>query len=161
MDTGSLISILQESLFVIVVFMSFLIFAMMRGRQGLTNVILGLYFALLLTLKFPYFEILIGGADGPKAQSSIMIMVFITFTILSTMFFGKLMPRDYDEGAFEGFGKKILFALAGTILVMAYSYHALPITELVNPGSPMQALFGPEGGFFWWMLAPAVLLFFL
>jgi len=38
------------------------------------------------------------------------------------------MPREYSEGKFEGFGKKILLSLGATVLVMTFSYHALPLT---------------------------------
>ena len=161
MDTGYILSVLQESVFVILVFVSFLVFAMVRGRQGLINLIMGLYFALLISLQFPYYETIIGNTDSPKSESILMILVFAAFTAFSTILFGRLMPREYDETAFESFGKKLAFASAATVLVMIFSYHVLPITEFVDPGSPMQWLFGPENRFFWWLLVPLAVLFFL
>lgn len=161
MDTGSLISVVHESLFVIVVFGGFLMYALIRGRQGLINIIMGLYLALLISLKFPYFDAILGNADSLKSKAILMIVVFVVFSFLATWLFSRLMPREYDERMFESFGKKLMFAAAGTILVMAYSYHALPLTELVNPGSPVQYLFGSELSFFWWLLTPLVILFFL
>ena len=44
-------------------------------------------------------------------------------------------------------------AVSATALVMAFSYHALPVTELITPGSPIAYLFGSESSFFWWLLA--------
>ena len=42
-----------------------------------------------------------------------------------------------------------------------YSYHALPVTDLITPGSPIQALFAPEQHFFWWLLIPLIAIFFV
>lgn len=159
MDFSTVISTLQESLFVIVVLLTFVTFAIIKGRQGLINLIMGLYLALLISLEFPYYDEIVGAAGTAKSSSIIMISVFAVFAILSTLLFNRLMPREYDETAFEGFGKKLVYALAATILVVIYSYHALPVTDLVDPGSPVAAIFGSENSFFWWLLAPLLILF--
>lgn len=160
MDTVSILGILQESLFMILVFSAFLIFAMIKGRQGIINMILSLYFALLISLKFPYYDLFLGkGEKGGDAV--IMIIIFAIFTIGGLFLFARLIPNDDYDSAFQQFGKKILLALAATVLVMAYSYHALPVTEIITPGSPIQSLFAAEENFFWWLIAPFFALFFL
>lgn len=161
MDLGTIVSTLQESLFVIIVLVFFLAFAMIRGRQGLINLIMGLYLALLISLEFPYYDKILGGTEAAKSSSIMMIAVFTVFTILSTILFSRLMAREYDETAFESFGKKFVYALAATILVVIYSYHALPVTDLIEPGSPVATLFGSENNFFWWLLAPLIILFLI
>ncbi|MCB9811826.1 hypothetical protein H6783_02840 [Candidatus Nomurabacteria bacterium] len=161
MDASALISALQESLFVIVVLLLFISLAMIKGRQTLINLIMGLYLALLISLEFPYYSYIVGGSGSSKTTSVLMVIVFIVFTFLSYLLFNRLMPREYDEKAFEGFGKKFLYAILATILVVIYSYHALPVTDLVDPGSPVASIFGSESSFFWWLLVPLVTLFFL
>lgn len=161
MDTSALISMLHESLFVIVVFVVFLVYAFVRGRQSITNLILGLYLALLITLEFPYFDTILAQVHSPRNESFVMIGVFALFAIFATILFERLMPREYSEGTFEASGKKVVFALAATMLIMAYSYHVLPVTEFVDPGSPIQTLFAPENRFFIWLVIPLVVLFLL
>lgn len=162
MDLNSTLTILQESIYLICVFFVFLAYAMMRGKQSLINLILALYLALLISLQFPYYDRILSGIDGEQiADSTIMIIIFALFTLSGMYLFGKLMPRDIEEPAFEGFGKKVLFALLASVLVMIFSYHALPVTDIITPGSPIQALFGPEEHFFWWLLVPLMGLFFL
>jgi hypothetical protein len=72
--------------------------------------------------------------------------------------------RSGDLGAeprgIRGF-KKILLACMATILVMIFSFHALPVTEIITPGTPIQSLFAPEQNFFWWLILPLVVLFFI
>lgn len=161
MDLGTIISTLQQSLFVIIVLALFLAYAMAKGRQSLINLIMGLYLALLISLEFPYYSYITGETENAKTESILMIAVFAVFTLLSTILFNRLMPREYEEGTFEGFGKKAVYAIIATILVVSYSYHVLPVTDLVDPGSPVATLFGSESSFFWWLLVPLVTLFFL
>ncbi len=160
MDTASIVGLLKESIFPILVFAVVLLYAMARGRQSVINLILSLYFALLISLKFPYFDLVLT-SESQSTNASIMIAIFALFTIGGLFLFGRLIPNDdYDTG-FQGFGKKILFALMATILVMAYSYHAIPVTDIITPGSPMQSLFAPEDRFFWWLILPLIGLFVL
>lgn len=159
MDTTAILGFLNESLFMIIVFGLFITIALKKGRQTVTNVILGLYLALLISIEFPYYDALLGSASSPKSESILMLIVFTVFTVLATLLFVRILPREYSETSFEGFGKKILLASAGTVLVMAYSYHALPVTELITPGSPINYLFASSQSFFYWMIAPMVILY--
>lgn len=162
MNADSVIGIIQESLYLILVFGAFIMYAVVRGKQSLINLILGLYFALLISLEFPYYDTILKNAGSNKfSDSVVMIVVFLLFTIAATFFFSRLMPRDFDDSAFSEFPKKLLFALFASILVMAYSYHVLPVTDIITPGSPIQTLFGSSSSFFWWLLVPMVGLFFL
>lgn len=160
MDTNAIFTTLHESLFMIVVFGVFLGLALLKGRYLLVNIILGLYLALLISLKFPYFSVFLNsGSDASNAI--VMIALFAAFTIAGSLLFRRHIPGDDFETAFHGFGKKLLLAIMATVLVMAYSYHALPVTELITPGSPIQSLFAPQEHFFWWLIAPLVALFFV
>lgn len=161
MDTAAIISVLHESLFMIVVFSIFLSYTLRSGRQSITNIILGLYFALLISLKFPYYETLLGGTTSLRSEAILTIVVFVLFTVASTILFSRLMPKEYDETTFEGFGKKLILALAATVLVMTFSYHALPVTDLITPGSPINYLFGSAQSFFWWLIAPIIILYII
>lgn len=162
MDTGTLFTFLHESLFFIIVFSAFLGYAMVRSTQSLVNLTLGLYFALLVSLVFPYYDQLVASAGGNvRTESIIMIALFAVFTVLSTLLFAHLLPTDSGEPAFSNFTNKLFFAIGATILFMVYSYHVLPVTELIEPGTPIHYLFGPEQNFFWWLLIPLVLLFLL
>jgi hypothetical protein len=44
---------------------------------------------------------------------------------------------------------------------MAFSYHVLPVTSIIDPGSAINRLFGPAEYFFWLMIIPFIGLFFI
>lgn len=159
MDTGTLVSLFQESLYLIIVFGIFLIFAIKKGRQTVTNIIFGLYLALLLSIEFPFYDIFLQSSSSASTESVVRLTIFSIFAIISTLLFSRVLPREYDEKTFEGFGRKMLLAAGGSILVMIFSYHALPVTEFITPGSPINFLFGSESSFFWWLLVPIGILF--
>lgn len=159
MDGATIVGVLQESFFVIAVFVGFLTYAIIRGRHSLINLIVGLYFALLISIEFPYYDAILGSASA-QSEAMLRIVVFGVFTIISTVVLGRLLHQgDWDRG-FAGFHRKVVYALAATVLVMTYSFHALPVTELIDPG-PIQALFASESSFFFWLFVPIIIIFFL
>lgn len=160
MDTGTLASLLHEFVYLFVVFGIFLFIALMKGRYAIINIIFALYLALLVSLKFPYFDFFLN-AGSPSSNAVVMIVIFSIFTILGILLFRRHIPGDDYESAFQHFGTKLLLASMATILVMAYSYQALPVTELFTPGSPIQSWFGPSEHFFWWLVLPLLTLFFV
>ena len=159
MDTTDFVSLLKESIFTVTVFGVFLVYAMAKGRYALVNVILALYLALLIAIKFPYFDEIVGA--GGQSSAVTKILIFVGFTVVGTMLFRRLVPGDDYEPAFHKLSKKILLALMATILIMAYSFHALPVTEILTPSTPIQSLFAPEQNFCWWLILPLVALFFV
>lgn len=159
METDTIITTLKELVYLFSVFGFFLAYAIFRGRQAIINLMVGLYFALLISLEFPYYRVILSEANGPHTEAIGKLILFAAFTILATILIKRIMPDEYREKKFESFGKKILLALGATVLLMAYSFHVLPITEFLTPGTPIQSLFAPTQYFFWWLLAPFIVLY--
>jgi len=159
MDTSYLLSLLQELTYLLVVFGVCLTYAVFRGRQALINFIVGLYFALLISLVFPYYSLFIPATTSAHSGAVGRVVLFAIFTLVATILITRLMPEEYREKKFESFGKKIMLALAGTILIMVFSFHVLPVTELLTPSSPISYLFASQNTFFWWLLAPMIFLY--
>ncbi len=159
MDTAYLLSLFQELLYLFCVFGFFIVWAIVRGRQSLINIIFGLYLALLISLEFPYYDTFLPNNASEHSLAVGKMVLFAIFTTIATILVARVMPDAYREKKFESFFKKILLALAGTILIMAYSFHVLPVTEFVTPGTPIASLFAPKEWFFWWLLLPMVFLY--
>lgn len=154
-----ILALLSEFAFVLIVFFGFLFYTMARGRQAMINLILGLYFALLISYTFPYYDALVG-ESSPETNAIVRIALFIGFTAISTLIFSRLSYAGTKEGFFSGFPRKAAYALAATILVLNFSFNTLPITEFINPG-PIQGFFDSAQAFFWWLFVPIGILFFL
>ena len=159
MDLGSTILLLQESLVLILVFLGLLTYAMVRGRQALVSLILGLYLALLISIKFPYYDFILNTSRTDRIDDTLLIIViFVLFAVIGTFLFERLIADGLEESTFEGFHIKLLLALGGAALIMAFSYHVIPITTLIDPGTPVGTLFAPPENFFWWLIVPLIIL---
>ena len=159
MDTATILTFLSESAYLLIVFCIFMFIALLKGRQALINIICGLYFALLITLQFPYYDVLLSKISQTSVVAAIKLIFFGAITFLSTLLFKRIMPDEYREGKFESFGKKIMLASGATILVMIFSFNVLPVTEFLTPGTPLQSLFGASHLYFWWLMLPLVFLY--
>lgn len=159
MDTAYILSFIQELTYLLIVFGVFLLYTIVRGRQSTINLITGLYFALLISLVFPYYDALLSAAPSAHSEAIGKLALFLLFTLVATILMARIMPDAFREKKFESFGKKLLLALGGTVLVMAFSFHVLSVTEFLTPGTPIQSLFAAKEWFFWWLLAPFVVLY--
>ncbi len=159
METAMILTFLKESVFMLVVFLVFLFYAFGKGRYALVNIIFSLYLALLISIEFPYYD-QIASPDGQSGAIA-KILIFLGFFIVGMILHRRHIPGDDYEPAFQYFPKKIMLAAAATILVMIFSFHALPVTEIITPGSPIQSLFAPKENFFWWLMLPLLSLFFV
>jgi hydrogenase-4 membrane subunit HyfE len=89
------------------------------------------------------------------------MVIFVIFTILATILCFRIMPDEFRETKLESFSKKFTLSLCATVLIMVFSFHVLPVTEFLTPGTPIQSLFAPAEYFFWWLILPLVALFIL
>jgi hydrogenase-4 membrane subunit HyfE len=161
MEWAAIVDFLYEIAYFLVVFSIFLVVAIFKGRQAIINVALGLYLALLISIQFPYYDQLFAGIESSQGMSVMKLLFFGFVTLLSTHLFKQLMPDEFREERFESFLKKISLAVLATGLVMVFSFQVLPVTEFLSPGTPLQALFAPAEYFFWWLLLPLVVLYFI
>jgi hypothetical protein len=159
MENFDLVALLKESAFMLSTFGIFLFYGMGKGRYALVNVIFSLYLALLISIKFPYYQSI--GESDPEGGAVAKILIFIAIVIAGVILLRRHIPGDDYEPAFQGLFKKIVLACMATILVMIFSFHALPVTEIITPGTPIQSLFASEQNFFWWLILPLGVLFFV
>lgn len=158
MDFGTIVAVLHGWFFLLIAFFLSLALAMVKGRQNLINLIMGLYVGLLLYTLFPYKELFLNQVDGDKSKALISIGIFTVLSIFGTWLFGRLMPREYLEGTFETFGKKLILAFVAMVLVMTLSHHYLPVDVILNTGTPLPEYLQSENFSFWWLTLPLVAL---
>ena len=161
MDAGFILDFIYETSYFLGVFGIFLVLAVFKGRQALINLIFSLYLALLISFVFPYYDTLLGMFSSSQGESIGKLLIFVAFTFCFWLLCARIMPDEFRENKFESFGKKLLLALGATSLVMVFSFQVLPITEFLAPGTPIQSLFAPEQYYFWWLLLPLAILFFI
>lgn len=159
MDWAYILNFIYEIAYFLAVFGFFLAFSIFKGRQAIMNVIIGLYLALLISIEFPAYDRIFSGLESSESQASAKLLFFLFITALTTTLCYRIMPDEFRENRFESLWRKGLLSLGATILIMTFSFNVLPVTEFLQPGTPLQSLFAPESYFFWWLLAPLVFLY--
>jgi hypothetical protein len=161
MDTSFFVNFISEIAYLLIVLGVIFSISIFKGRQAVINIIFGLYLALLISVEFPFYEQVLGSLSGAVSLSMAKLIIFLVFTILATVLCFRIMPDEFREMKLESFSKKFTLSLCATILVMVFSFHVLPVTEFLTPGTPIQSLFAPAEYFFWWLILPLVALFIL
>jgi hypothetical protein len=161
MDTAFLLNFLSEIAYFLIVLGVLFGVALFKGRQAIINIIVALYLALLISVEFPFYEELLGSLATTESIAVAKLIIFLVFTVVATILCFRIMPSEFRESRFESFGKKLFLTLSATILIMVFSFHVLPVTEFLTPGTPIQSLFAPAEYFFFWLLLPLILLFVL
>lgn len=159
MDWSYILNFLTEIAYLLTVFGICLTFAIFKGRQAIMNLMFGLYLALLIFIEFPNHQSLFGSLGTDQSLALAKLSFFAVITALTTMLCYRVMPSEFRENKFESIGKKALLSAGATTLIMIFSFHVLPVTEFLTPGTPIQSLFAPEVYFFWWLLMPLVILY--
>lgn len=161
MEFADVLSFIQGWILLLASFFIALGYSMFKGRQGLINVMMGLYFGLFLHTFFPFTSYLIEQAKSEKSEATVSVVIFLALSVLGTILFSRLMPREYLEGTFESLGKKILLAFAAMILVMTLSLHYLPVGEIINIGTPIPGALLTDKLAFLWLVLPIVVMFII
>jgi hypothetical protein len=161
MDTSFFLDFLSEIAYFLIVFGFLFGFSLIKGRQAIINLIFALYLALLVSVEFPYYEVVLGSLGGAVSIAAAKMVIFLVFTVLATILCFRIMPSEFRESKFDSFTKKMTLSLCATVLVMIFSFHVLPVTEFLTPGTPIQSLFAPAEYFFWWLIFPLIALFIL
>jgi hypothetical protein len=159
MDWGYVLTFLYEFAYFIAVFFLFFLFSILKGRQAIMNVIIGLYFALLISLEFPNYDFIFSGLESTQSIAAGQLGFFALVTLLTTALCFRIMPDEFKEKRFESLGRKLLLTFGATTLVMIFSFNVLPVTEFLVPTTPIQSIFAPETYYFWWLLVPLVILY--
>lgn len=156
----AILGITKELSGLLLVFGALFAYAIIRGQRALLSLVFGLYIALLISVEFPYYGKL-NEALSFMSEAAIRMAMFALFTAFGSYLFERLLSRLLDETAIEGIGKKVILSILATALVMSFSYHVLPITNLIDPGARIGALFAPQEYFFWWLLLPLLGIMFV
>jgi hypothetical protein len=138
-----------------------LAFALRLGKDRAIALIIALYVGLLAFLNFPYLEqlILFEGSDAERALSN--GLVFLGFAAIAFVIMERIVWAEYPRRGGGRFFEALLLALSATILLLSFAYHVLPIAAFYDFEPQIDLLFEPSKYFFWWLVAPLAVVFFL
>lgn len=156
MELSAILGYAHEFAFLLGTFTLSFIIALWWGRQTVINIICSLYLGLLLFTNFPYLTKILGEGHKATSDALITIGVFGLLTGICFLIMNRVMPREYLEGKFESFPKKVLLAAALTVLLIFICYTVLPLNTFLTPQPVLLSLFTAEQFKFWWLIIPLI-----
>lgn len=150
-----------DAIVVITLVAALFFFGLRYGKGSIIALVLSLYVALLSYIHFPFKEqFLLFGVDEFRVFIS-NIVLFGLFTIIIYSVIRRVFYAEFPTRSRRRFTQAFLLSLGGTALLIAFSYHVLPITTVYDFGASIDALFAPSSFFFWWLIAPLVVFLFV
>lgn len=146
---------LSTDIFVIVgIFTALLLWGVWKGQSGLATLILSLIVATTLYKAFPFGAVF-------AVSPFVPIAIFIALAGASYFILTGLVSVFSFEGGVVSWIKTILLAILATTLLVAITHHVISIDPIYTWSGAVEFLFEPAQYFFWWLLAPLVILFFI
>lgn len=152
----TVLATLTDFLVFIVIFGGLFSCAGYFGVRTLENVILSIYVSLVFWFAIP-FRTEMNELVGTSALAH--VAVFSVLVVGTLWLMNKKFPR-FDERFFDRAGKKVLYSLAGTILIMNVLYQLLSFGSVFALSLPLQQIFGSADLFFYLLIAPFIFVTF-
>lgn len=151
----TIISFLYDFSVWLVLFAVALGISMRFGIDSLRMIVFALYITVLVWLMFPYHDVITSILGDAKY---VRVILFVLFACLASYLVSFVIRRSFEK-PFEFFHKKIIYALAFSVLIIVVAVHILSIgAPYILNSQPLIILFGNASYAFYWFMAPLFLV---
>ena len=147
-----------DLLIIFVLFGLFLGVGFQYGKRRIIALIISLYIASFVYLQFPYIEKILSFDAGVFGVTAVVVSVFSVFFIVLYITVHRVVRASFPLRSGRRWLEAALLGIFSTTLVLALSYHVIPIEEIYDFSEPIDHLFESTEFFFWWLVAPLVIL---
>ena len=130
------------------------------GKGRIVSLILALYPTALIFELIPYFKDILGTVSGTSSDVLVKAVIFVIILLPLHFVISHFIFTDFSFSRIRKTFEAGILGLSALVLLIAFSYRVIDISELYNFSSGVDTLFA-SANFFWWLLAPFVALTFL
>jgi hypothetical protein len=128
-------------------------------RRNIVVLFVSFYLSAFLFIVFPFFGSLVG--DGTVVEMFLYkAFLFAVFILLVNALLVKAISSKEEEER-ASLWKVILSSILASGLLLSFLFHILKADEVIEFSKASQSLFSSNESFFWWLVAPLALFFFL
>lgn len=153
-------SLSLDTIILAIIFAVFFTYGLKYGKQRIIFLILSFYISIPIISVFPYTEKLSFFGETDKAIVYAQIAVFLVAIVILNIIIGRVISWELRSRGLRKLIETGALAFASSGLLMAISYHIIPITALHDFAAPIDSLFASPSLFFWWLVIPFVILLF-
>jgi predicted permease len=151
-----------DTIILITIFVVLLVYGLRYGKYRMISLLLSFYIVIPIISFFPYLNTLsfLGERESVNAALYSQIGVFLLIVIFLNVILSRFICEEFpSRGIRRLFEAGLLSASSGGLL-LAISYHIIPITTLHDFAAPIDTLFASTQMFFWWLVIPLIALLF-
>jgi len=130
------------------------------GKGRAVSLILALYPTALIFELIPYFKDILGTVSETSGDVLVKAVIFAIILLPLHFIINHFIFTDFSFSRIRKLFEAGILGLSVLALLIAFSYRVIDISELYNFSSGIDTLFA-SANFFWWLLAPFVVLTFL
>ena len=149
-----------DILFIAFLFFFLLGFGFQYGKNRIYTLIFSFYFAAFISRQFPYTDYLLGSNVGDAGLAAIIVGLIFIFFIIIYVVFNRITSAAYPPTSARRWVEIALLSAVTTTLILALSYHVLPVQTIHDFSDPIDFLFASKESFFWWLVAPLIVILF-
>lgn len=135
-------------------------YGLFAGKHRLVSFIVSLYPAAFIFRLIPFFKDILGQTSATGQDVLVKLVIFALILVPIHLVMASFISTEFSLSRIKKFIEAGVLGLAGTAVLIAFSYQVVNISKLYNFSAGIDALF-ISGNFFWWLLASFVALFFL
>ena len=150
-----------DTIILITIFIILLVYSLRYGKYKIISFIFSLYIAIPVFSYFPYIQFFSFFAESEKAILYSQIIFFLTIVVFFNIIIRKFISKEFSARGFRQFIESGFLAAVGSGLLLAISYHIIPITLIYDFAAPIDALFSSTRMLFWWLAIPFIVLLFM
>ncbi len=136
-------------------------FGLRYGVNKIFTLIVSLYFVAFVSHQFPYTEKLIGSQIGDVKLTALIIGLFLVFFAVIYIIFSRIMRATFSLSGRGRWFEVAILCLVTTTLIVAFLYHVFPLQSMYDFSDSIDSLFASSEAFFWWLVAPIAVVFFV
>lgn len=136
-------------------------FGFQYGKRHIITLLLTAYLTTLLYIFFPYTEKILEFESDALPLTAIIIATFTVLFLALYVLFIRMVHISFPLSSGKRWLEVLLIGFVGTTFIIALLYHIIPLEAVYDFSPPIDRFFESTTAFFWWLVAPLVVLLVL
>lgn len=153
-------SLSLDTIILAIIFIALFTYGLKYGKRRIISLLISLYISIPIISFFPYLQKVLFFGDTVDKMLYTQIVFFFLIVVLINIIIDRVISWELGSRGMRKLIELGALALSSGGLLIAISYHIIPITTLHDFASPIDSLFASGALFFWWLVIPLTVLLF-
>lgn len=149
-----------DMIILIAIFVALVVYGLRYGKYRMISLMLSFYIVIPIISSFPYLKSFSFFGESTNAATYSQIAVFLLIVVFLNVILSRFVCEEFPSRGLRRLIEAGVLSISSGGLLLALSYHIIPITALYDFAAPIDAIFASTTMFFWWLIIPLAALLF-